>query len=299
LEHYPYDYPKPNTSQLRVSMTPKAMETIEYCKNLRVLDLGESGVVNDYSLRSIARLANLESLNMAGSSRVSVGGLHLLGNCERLHSLNINNLNDGHAMFDFSEALVAIAQNGTLAELKAQYVLFGDEAFGIIFDCCKELNLLEIVGNPYIRQSSVDKVFSDRFNNADAAPLFINALETPLRISPIIHDILVMQMDYNEAALRMKFEFVCDDVFDPYSGAGEEDVEDQVCSEHAHEHQDISSCCDHKCQCGHGAKSIEEQIREKEAKKAKAAEKTAKQRKKRKSGLKYKGYHVDHEHVDH
>lgn len=36
----------------------------------------------------------------------------------------------------------------------------------------------------------------DRFNNADSAPLFINALETPLRISPIIHDILVMQMDY-------------------------------------------------------------------------------------------------------
>ncbi len=81
-----------------------------------------------------------------------------------MFQLNINNLNDGHAMFDFSEALVAIAQNGLLTELKVQYVMFSDEAFNILFECCKALNLLEIVGNPYIMQLSVDKVFSGTNN---------------------------------------------------------------------------------------------------------------------------------------
>lgn len=67
-------------------------------------------------------------------------------------------------MLDFSNALVAIAQNGSLTELKAQYVIFSDEAFMILLDCCKELNLLEIVGNPYIMQASVEKVFSGRYD---------------------------------------------------------------------------------------------------------------------------------------
>lgn len=64
------------------------------------------------------------------------------------------------------------------------------------------------------------------------------------------------------------------------------------------EHQAISGCCDRKCECGERFSSIEEQIREKEAKQAKVAEKRAKQAKKRRSGFKYKAsqfwFPVDH-----